>query len=258
MEAKRPDGLVSAGPDEVTWLVERLATLRSELLRSEAESAELLAAVPPDQRASARNLIHYITLRRYDIRVLQERLAEHGFSSLGRAESHTLSQLDAVLSLLMALAGQEWARDDSPPATLTEGRERLERNTERLLGPLPDLRRQRLLVTMPSEAADDPMLVQELLAAGMDVMRINCAQDDPAAWSRMIENLRRAEEAVGRRCLVQMDLQGPGVRIGPIEPATRLVRVAPDRDEAGWPTRPAALWLTPVEEPLPAPPDTDL
>ena len=42
------------------------------------------------------------------------------------------------------------------------------------------------MVTMPSEAAELPDLVRDLVAAGMDVMRINCAHDDAAAWRRMV------------------------------------------------------------------------
>ena len=56
------------------------------------------------------------------------------------------------------------------------------------------------MVTMPSEAADDSRLVEKLLPTGMDCVRINSAHDGPDAWARMIANLRRAEQAVGRKC----------------------------------------------------------
>jgi hypothetical protein len=36
-------------------------------------------------------LIHYLALRRHDIRRLQEQLAALGLSSLGRMESHVLA-----------------------------------------------------------------------------------------------------------------------------------------------------------------------
>jgi pyruvate kinase len=62
------------------------------------------------------------------------------------------------------------------------------------------------MVTMPSEAATNYGLVRDLLNAGMDVMRINCAHDDSLAWQGMIENLRRAKQETGRRCRVLMDL----------------------------------------------------
>ena len=80
-----------------------------------------------------------------------------------------------------------------PPAG---GAEDLDRNTEALLGPEPEERRVRIMVTMPGEAAHDYKLVHELLEAGMDCMRINCAHDDAHAWARMIEHLKRANLAL--------------------------------------------------------------
>jgi pyruvate kinase len=260
MESARgsSEGLVAGSGSEREWLLDRLTALRADLVEAEASSSGLLQAVPPDHRDGARNLIHYVALRSHDLRVLQERLSANGLSSLGRAESHVLAKMDAVLSLLSGLAGREPPATGDPPTTMMEGWERLERNTERLLGPLPRERRQRVLVTMPEEAADDPLLVRRYLAAGMDIMRINCAQGDEAAWASMIAHLRRAEEAEGRSCLVEMDLRGPGVRIGPIHPSTTVDRVAPPVDEAGWTVRAASLWLTAVEDPEPSPPDADM
>ena len=72
------------------------------------------------------------------------------------------------------------------------------------------------MVTMPAEAADRYEIVRDLLLAGMDVMRVNCAHDDAAAWVSMVENLRRAELEVGRSARVLFDLAGPKLRTGPI------------------------------------------
>ncbi len=80
-----------------------------------------------------------------------------------------------------------------------------------LLGPEPRNRSVRIMVTMPGEAASDARLVQDLLVAGMDVMRINCAHDGPEQWAAMVENLRQAERSVGRKRKVQADLAGPEV-----------------------------------------------
>ena len=46
----------------------------------------------------------------------------------------------------------------------------------------------------------------------MDCVRINCAHDDEAAWARMVDHVRRAEQAMGRKCHVLMDLAGPKIR----------------------------------------------
>ena len=114
-----------------------------------------------------------------------------------------------------------------------------------VFGPAPVGRGVRIMVTMPSEAADDYLLVHNLLQQGMDCMRINCAHDDAAAWLRMIEHLRRAERSLGRSCRVVMDLAGPKLRTGPLEPGPAVVRIRPRRDVHGRVTAPARVWLTP-------------
>jgi pyruvate kinase len=109
---------------------------------------------------------------------------------------------------------------------------------------------------MPSAAADDARLIEDLLRAGMDLMRINCAHDDATAWRRMAANLRQAEQIVGRKCTIQADLGGPKLRTGSLEPVGHFVRIKPRRDPAGRLVAPARVWLTPQGHPEPAPPGT--
>jgi len=91
----------------------------------------------------------------------------------------------------------------------------------------------RIMVTMPSEAATDPAIIDSLLEQGMSVMRVNCAHDGPAAWTAMLENLRAAERNHGRVCRVSFDLAGPKLRTGPLEPGPEVMRFKPERDSLG-------------------------
>jgi pyruvate kinase len=102
------------------------------------------------------------------------------------------------------------------------------------------------MVTMPSEASSEYSIVRDLLAAGMDCMRINCAHDDAAAWERIIRNLERAKHELKRDCRVAMDLAGPKLRTGPIEPGPTVLKVKPRRDDHGRVTKPAMMALVPV------------
>jgi pyruvate kinase len=83
------------------------------------------------------------------------------------------------------------------------------------------------MVTVPAEAADDHRVVTELVAAGMDCMRINCAHDSRAEWERMATNLRRAERESGRSCRIVMDLAGPKLRTGAMKPGPRVIKFRP-------------------------------
>jgi pyruvate kinase len=109
---------------------------------------------------------------------------------------------------------------------VAHSRELLAARTRALLGPAPRGRPTRIMVTMPTEAASDPNLVREMLARGMDCMRINCAHDAAPEWRAMRKNLRWAEEQTRRRARVVVDLPGPKLRTGPLAPQ-------PTRDAKG-------------------------
>src|SRR5262249_28310537 len=83
----------------------------------------------------------------------------------------------------------------------------------------------RIMVTLPTDAADDPGFLLEVARRGADVVRVNCAHDSAETWAKMVVNTRKASEAVGRRIPVLMDIAGPKFRIGAVrrEPGVRLV-----------------------------------
>lgn len=221
-----------------------------DAVRLERRFSRELAEVHPTFRDSARNLVHYLALRDRDVRVLQERLAGLGLSSLGRTESHVMAALDAVLRVLRKLAGEpSSAATEEPPLTFTAGSALLTEHTEAVLGKRPRERGAHIMVTMPGEAARDYELVRRALVNGMDLMRVNCAHDDQDAWSRMVVNLRRATRSTRSSCRVLMDLGGPKLRTGAIDDEAQVVRWKPRRGEQGEVLAPARIWLTPVEAP---------
>jgi pyruvate kinase len=99
------------------------------------------------------------------------------------------------------------------------------------------------MVTMPSEAADDPMLIKALVANGMEIMRINCAHDSPSEWTRMIRHLRHAEKVLGRRCRISFDLAGPKLRTGAMEAGVQVAKWKPVRNQLGQVVAPARVIL---------------
>ncbi|HSJ32721.1 MAG TPA: pyruvate kinase [Longimicrobiales bacterium] len=206
-----------------------LQELRHEVLEGEAALADVLDAVHPENRPSARNLVHYLSLRRHDIRALQLRLARVGLSSLGRLEPHVLITLDRTLAMLALARGGEPPEFERPPISFGEGNRILAGNTRRLLGVRPRQRAVHIVVTLPTEAATNPQLVHDLLVAGMTCARVNCAHDDAAAWTAMAENVRAAANALGRECRLLVDLGGPKLRTGAVAgDADRLVLTVDD------------------------------
>lgn len=234
-------------------ILAELLSLRAEIVQYAAQSQTSLENIHPAYHESAQNLLHYLALRRHDLRSLQLRLAELGLSSLGRAESHVLATIDAALRALHELAQRPCEPPLSEPADFARGERLLTEHTRDLLGLPPAGRAVRIMVTMPSEAENNYTLVHDLLQQGMDCMRINCAHDDAAAWSKMIAHLRRAEQALNKSCRIVMDLAGPKVRTGPLEPGPEVMRIRPQRDVYGRVVAPARVWLTAQDAPCPPP-----
>jgi pyruvate kinase len=225
-------------------LINRLTEIRRALAESEKPLQEKLKGIHPTYLKSARNLAHYVTLRHRDIRPLQQELAELGLSSLGRAEAHVMATLDAVLAAIHGIAGRSW-RDVPQALEFREGNKLLREHTEALLGRAPANRAVRIMVTMPSEAASDYQLVRELVARGMDCMRVNCSYDDSDQWVAMTEHLKRACSDLRKQCRISMDLAGPKLRVGPLEPGPEVIKIRPQRDLLGKVVAPARIFLVP-------------
>ena len=225
-----------AGVDDLVLARSReaLECLRRDIEAAEAGAMDQLRDVHPTHRASAVNLVHYVALRRHDIRALQHDLATLGVSSLSHLEQSVREGVDTVISVLDRLAGVA-----GPPIAVGRGGSGvLAAHADRLLGATSDGQRTRVMVTLPSEAATDAELVAGLVAAGMDIARINCAHDDPAAWEAMAANVRAAGQA-----RIAVDLAGPKLRTGPIEPAPPALKLSPARDARGAVVRPAYALL---------------
>ncbi|MFN8465098.1 MAG: pyruvate kinase [Caldilineaceae bacterium] len=228
-------------------LIPGLEELRSAAFAMEQSLAGHTASVDADRQPSAHNLLHYLAVRQNDIRPLQNDLAALGLSSLGRLEAMTMATLDAVLVALHSLAGQPISTltGAPPPVDFETGPLLLEKHAHALFGAPSGKRTVRVMITMPSEAATDPNLIRDLLAAGMDVMRINCAHDDVAAWMAMIDNCRQAQRELGRPCKIYADLAGPKLRTGPIAPSGQLRKLQPKRSVRGEVLEMAQCWIRP-------------
>ncbi|PRC46023.1 pyruvate kinase, partial [Mycobacterium sp. ITM-2017-0098] len=237
---------------ELADLVRELDDLLACVAGGEDTWADAIAAVAPAYRDSARNMAHYWALRQTDLRDLQVRLADFGLSSLGRSEAHVEASLRLARAAALSLMQSGWRQPEPVGLSRSEGRELLRQNTIDLLGPEPDDRDTRIMVTLPSEAATDPGLAGDLLERGMNIARINCAHDDAQAWRVMAQNVRAAAAATGRTCLIAMDLGGPKLRTGPVQPGPRVVKLRPQRDALGRVITPAQGCLTPQDRQEPA------
>jgi pyruvate kinase len=74
------------------------------------------------------------------------------------------------------------------------------------------LRRTKIVATM-GPATDDPKVLDEIIQAGVDVVRLNFSHGTPEEQIERAENVRNRARAHGRQVGVIADLQGPKIRI---------------------------------------------
>ncbi len=236
--------------DAVEDLIRQMESLRLLIIQQADRKKATLQGLSPDRYRSAENLLHYVALRSRDIRPLQDRLTRLGLSSLDRAEANVLASIDTVLHNLHMLSGKAQSRPGSLDVNTAFDTvaNQLESNTVNLLGKHPKKRRGHIIVTMSAEAADNYLLVHQLLKSGMTCMRINCVHDGPSTWSHMIAHLRLAEQATRQSCRVLMDLAGPKLRLGPMELMPAVMKIRPVRAKDGQIVRPARVWLAAADE----------
>jgi pyruvate kinase len=243
---------------QIEKLIQQLDALQQEALQLAQKFSPQIENAHPAFRDSTRNLLHYLALRHRDIRDMQQQLADLGLSSLGRSESHVLPNLQAVRNQLEVwLQGGRISTE--PPLPFLKKSTPLKVHTGQLLGPATDQRDSRIMVTFSTDLATDYDLVCQMMQAGMNCARINCAHDEEKVWEAMIANIKRAEKALGQSCKVLMDLMGPKLRTGHLLPGPKVVPIRPYRDELGQITAPATVWLhagggnppTPVDASLP-------
>ena len=230
---------------KLSQLLEQLEEIKEQAVQFEIKYYKELEKVHPSNLKSAKNLIHYLALRNQDIREIQNALWQLGISRLGRAESHVMASIISVQNILQGILNELPIEFEKPEINFNKGRKILKANTSSLLGKKLKGSKVRIMVTLPTEAADDYKLVKKLFNSGMNSARINCAHDDAQVWERMIKNIEKAKKQTGRNCKICMDLGGPKLRTGSMRQGPKVVHLTPERDLLGKVTSPAEAWLVP-------------
>jgi len=220
----------------------------------EIDYIDEIKSVHPVYRKSALNLVHYLGFRSFDIDELQDELRDLGLPSLSNVEGHVMRSLLSISSILNLLLGHPVREKRKGIISIKKSQKILNRNTKLLFGYKSKKRRTRIMVTLPGSAGDDYKMVNHLIGLGMNSARINCAHDNPETWANMIENIRKSSDKLARSCKVMMDLGGPKLRTGAIEPGPEIIHIKPEKDVSGKIVNPAKIWIAPPD--IPTPDDT--
>lgn len=236
-------------------LVDDIDQLLTDIAKISEHERERINKVAPTHFAGAQNLLHYAYLRSVDLRKMQANLMGIGATRLSTAELCVKPKLEAARNVVGLLAGRgaPYSSDDIAHA-FADADEILEEHSTELLGEAAPDTHSRIMVTLPSEAADDYDMVKSFVDAGMELARINCAHDGAEAWTKMIEHVHRAAAEAGREVRINMDLAGPKIRTGAIAPGPKIGRARVLREESGNVLESSKLWISSADNdnpPLP-------
>ena len=82
------------------------------------------------------------------------------------------------------------------------------------------------LVCTIGPASDSPQILEKMLLAGMNVVRLNFSHGDFSSHRTTIQKIRAASQATGKQVAIMADLPGPKIRIGQI--AEEPIELKPD------------------------------
>jgi len=237
---------------------ERLANIEfqlngiiSKLKEMESTYADEIAKVHPVYRKSALNLVHYLGFRSFDIDKLQDQLRDLGLPGLSSIEAHVLKSLLTLNSIISHLLGKPIREKRKGIISIKKSKKILDYNTKLLFGYKSKKRRTRIMVTLPGSSGDDYRLINHLMNLGMNSARINCAHDNVETWQKMIDNIHRSSDKLAKSCKIMMDLGGPKLRTGPMQPGPEIIHIKPEKDVTGKIIHPAKIWIAPPDSSQP-------
>jgi len=234
---------------ETVWeIIEQLNAIITKMVGDEQNLKDRIEGVHPYHEKSAQNLINYISFRSFDVRAMQKQLKNLGLTRFANAEGHIKASV-LTIRYLLGLAVEENEKDALKEQwSIKKGEKLLRSNTKNLLGRTARDRRVRIMVTQPKEAAEDLEMVKQMVEQGMDCARINCAHDSPEVWDKIISNIKKASEEIGKEVKIAMDLGGPKIRTGKIIEGPRVLRCKPKKDAYGKVTEPGNVILVSESE----------
>lgn len=179
----------------------RLQRIDKDLQKIQSENADL----PPN----AINLLQYIITSAESNKKLQNMLAKEGFSSLGRSQAHIRHTIVKILQMINANLLQDQDTILPPPIGFSAALSLKEKNVK-IFG--KSHLHPAVMVTLPTQAADDLQMIKQLAQAGVTLFRINTAHDNPEIWQKMAIHIQDIRSKTNTDLKIYVDLAGPKIR----------------------------------------------
>jgi len=197
---------------ELKTLHQEIEILVAEALKFEQHNQNLMEDIHPNHNESGKNLLHYLSLRLHDIRSIQTQLSAIGLSTLAHSESNTLNNLLKIKHLLDLLLKKNSKDEKTESLNEVQSEKILTKNTANIFGKATHKGECKIMVTLPTEAATNELLIKSLIENGMAIARINTAHDNKELWLKMIVHIKKYEKELNKKVKIYMDMEGPKIR----------------------------------------------
>lgn len=229
-------------------LKHKLDALVAAMKQAEERGVAQQPAVITEQLPSLRNFIHYLALRQKDVRSLQLELADLGLSSFGRSEGYVMGSLQAISDRINdALLHHKTVQSATPlplplplsPLSWKRSESILHKNTRKIFGPKPENRHVYIMVTAPQVGLANEGWFDQLLDAGMNILRLNAAHESIDGIFQLFQMARKRAQLKKKPLKILVDVPGPKLRTESINPGIPILKLRPARAVDGRVTKPA-------------------
>ncbi|MBT8220274.1 MAG: pyruvate kinase [Bacteroidia bacterium] len=202
----------------IKHLEEKLLAIYDNIIEYEPLAKKIATNSHPAHKLSAMNLLGYLVLRAHDLRKLHDALSDHGISSLRTCEGYVHSNLYNVIKLVKMLQGKKWEdKHQINRLKYSKSKKLIRTRARRLFNPGSRTNFTEIMVTLPTEAAENKKLIKRLVKGGMEIARINLSHDNMKIWKKMISNIKAVRKETKRDVKIYMDLAGPKIRTSEIK-----------------------------------------
>lgn len=206
--------------------------------------------------ASAKKLTHYLALLCLDDEKLKEELSSMGVPNTESFNSSILAHINLSIPLLENMLSENNSGEkntlDFDVDSVTSMSTSISSHEVALLGPPQEEKKCHIMVTVGREALSNEALVTDLLKTGTDVIRINCAHDDPTVWKEIITMTKNSSQMLKKPCRILMDLAGPKLRTGRVTKEASVMKITPKMNDYGEMISPSLIWIcSSASTPLP-------
>ncbi|MGO1752090.1 MAG: pyruvate kinase [Psychroflexus sp.] len=230
--------------EKLQEILELINSAINQIYEFEKKYESQINQVHPNYTQSAKNLVHYLALRSIDLSGLQDKLDDIGLPVSLESKDDILHRMKSFRVIIYSLLGEDSPSDEKDFYTKKDAQSIIKQHSENLFGRVKSKRKTAIMVTQPTEAAENQLLVDSFLNQGMDCARVNCAHDNKVIWKQIIENIKNTDP----ECKITMDLAGLKIRTGQIKEGAKVIHIKPKKDMFGKVVAPARIWMAPQGE----------